>query len=45
VDEMLVAGEPWLPQYGEAIDRARRSLEGGFKVPHRPVKGCFKPGE
>lgn len=38
VDEMLVAGEKWLPQYESEIERAKRRLEDK-KVPYRPVNG------
>ncbi|MBQ7916621.1 MAG: alpha-glucosidase/alpha-galactosidase [Firmicutes bacterium] len=38
VDEMLVAGEEWLPQYAEEIAKAKVRLENKT-VPYRPVKG------
>lgn len=38
VDEMLVAGAEWLPQYKEEIERAKARLEHKT-VPYRPVKG------
>ena len=38
VDEMLVAGEQWLPQYAEEIQRAKARLENKT-VPYREVKG------
>ena len=38
VDEMLVAGAEWLPQYAEEIERAKKRLENKT-VPYRPVKG------
>ena len=38
VDEMLVAGEAWLPQYQDEIARAKERLKDK-KVPYRPVKG------
>ncbi len=38
VDEMLVAGEQWLPQYKEEIEKAKKRLENKT-VPYRPVKG------
>ncbi len=38
VDEMLVAGEAWLPQYQEEIAKAKVRLEHKT-VPYRPVKG------
>ncbi|MBW4083831.1 alpha-glucosidase/alpha-galactosidase [Paenibacillus sp. S150] len=33
VDEMLVAGEQWLPQYGPAIAEAKARLAAGMLVP------------
>ena len=38
VDEMLVAGGEWLPQYAEEIERAKERLQEK-KVPYRPAKG------
>lgn len=38
VDEMLVAGEEWLPQYKDEIAKAKVRLEHKT-VPYRPVKG------
>ena len=38
VDEMLVAGEAWLPQYQDEIAKAKIRLQDK-KVPYRPVKG------
>lgn len=38
VDEMLVAGKEWLPQYAEEIARAEKRLENK-QVPYRTVKG------
>jgi alpha-galactosidase len=35
VDEMLVAGEKWLPQYGPAIEEAKERLASGKLVPTR----------
>lgn len=35
VDEMLVAGEPWLPQYREAIASAKERLANGLSIPTR----------
>ena len=43
VDEMLVAGESWLPQYADEIKRAKRRLENKT-VPYRNVNG-FKSKE
>ena len=43
VDEMLIAGAQWLPQYAEEIERAKVRLEEN-RVPYRPVKGfTLKP--
>jgi len=33
VDEMLVAGEQWLPQYSEAIAKAKERLASGALIP------------
>lgn len=38
VDEMLVAGKEWLPQYAEEIAKAEKRLENK-QVPYRTVKG------
>ena len=38
VDEMLVAGEEWLPQYAAEIDQAKKRLENK-SIPYRMVKG------
>nr|WP_300841062.1 alpha-glucosidase/alpha-galactosidase [uncultured Acetatifactor sp.] len=38
VDEMLVAGKEWLPQYSREIPQAEKRLENR-PVPCRPVKG------
>lgn len=38
VDEMLIAGEQWLPQYAEAIEAAKIRMNGE-RLPYRPVKG------
>ncbi len=38
-DEMLVAQEQWLPQYGEAIADAKRRLGSGDLVPTRNCQG------
>lgn len=35
VDEMLVAGERWLPQYGSAIAEAKARLASGKRIPIR----------
>lgn len=38
VDEMLVAGEKWHPQYAEEIEKAKKRLENKT-VAYRPIKG------
>lgn len=38
VDEMLIAGEQWLPQYQEEIQKAKVRMQGPL-LPYRPVKG------
>ena len=38
VDEMLVAGEKWLPQYAGEIEQAKVRMEGDL-LPYRPSKG------
>jgi alpha-galactosidase len=35
VDDMLIAGEPWLPQYAEAIAAAKRRRETEPRIPTR----------
>ncbi|MGC9450379.1 MAG: alpha-glucosidase/alpha-galactosidase [Oceanipulchritudo sp.] len=39
VDEMLVAGEPWLPQYKDAIAAARKQLKTQPRIQTRPAPG------
>ena len=39
VDEMLVAGEAWLPQYQEEIEAAKIRLASGNLIPTRDYKG------
>jgi alpha-galactosidase len=39
VDEMLVAGEKWLPQYSEEIARAKERLANGPLIPPRDYHG------
>jgi alpha-galactosidase len=41
-DEMLVAGEEWLPQYGEAIAKAKDRLAAGPLVPTRDYRGAAR---
>ncbi len=38
IDEMLIAGEQWLPQYTEEIKKAKERMQGEL-IPYRPVKG------
>ena len=38
IDEMLIAGERWLPQYAEEIAKAKVRMQGEL-LPYRPVKG------
>ncbi len=33
VDDLLVAQEPWLPQYGDAVAAAKRRAKGGERLP------------
>jgi alpha-galactosidase len=42
VDEMLVAGEKWLPQYGDAIEAARERLDNGPLLPTSDFKGAAR---
>jgi alpha-galactosidase len=39
VDEMLVAGEAWLPQYKEEIQKAKQRLSSANLIPARNYKG------
>lgn len=38
VDEMLIAGEQWLPQYAGEIEQAKERMQGEL-LPYRPAKG------
>ncbi len=38
IDEMLIAGAEWLPQYKEEIERAKERMKGELLL-YRPVKG------
>lgn len=38
-DEMLIAGEPWLPQYTKVIQEAKIRLETQPLIPHKEYKG------
>lgn len=42
VDEMLVAGEKWLPQYADAIAAAKKRLAEGPLLPTRDYKGAAR---
>ncbi|WP_121612670.1 alpha-glucosidase/alpha-galactosidase [Mesobacillus foraminis] len=42
VDEMLVAQEQWLPQYAEAIARAKERLASGNLIPTKDYKGAAR---
>lgn len=38
VDEMLIAGEKWLPQYASEIAQAKERMKGEL-LPYRKAKG------
>ncbi|MBP1961554.1 alpha-glucosidase/alpha-galactosidase [Paenibacillus aceris] len=42
VDEMLVAQEKWLPQYGSAIEDAKQRLAAGNLIPTRDYEGAAR---
>jgi alpha-galactosidase len=42
VDEMLVAGEQWLPQYKKAIADAKRRLKSGKLIPTKEYRGAAR---
>jgi len=42
VDEMLVAGGRWLPQYGDAIAGAKKGLAGGTVAPAEGYRGAAR---
>lgn len=42
VDEMLVAGEKWLPQYKSAIKTAKARLAKGPLIKTKPVRGAAR---
>lgn len=42
VDEMLVAGEAWLPQYGKAIAEAKKRLMSGNTIPTKSYQGAAR---
>jgi alpha-galactosidase len=42
VDDMLVAGERWLPQYAKAIADAKRRRRGGTRLPTVDYRGAAR---
>ena len=42
VDEMLVAGEQWLPQYTKAIADAKKRLKSGKLIPTKEYEGAAR---
>jgi alpha-galactosidase len=42
VDDMLVAGEEWLPQYKKAIAEAKRRRRAGKRIPTRDYQGAVR---
>ena len=42
IDEMLVAEEQWLPQYGEAIAQAKENLSKGDLIPTKEYHGAVR---
>jgi alpha-galactosidase len=42
VDELLVAGEQWLPQYADAIAKAKERLESGKLIPTKNYEGAAR---
>ena len=41
-DEMLIAGEKWLPQYKDSIKAAKKRLENGNLIPAKDYKGAAR---
>jgi len=41
-DELLVAQERWLPQYTEAIAKAKERLASGKLIPTKDYKGAAR---
>ena len=41
-DEMLVAGEQWLPQYKKAIAKAKKNLASGKLIPTKDYEGAAR---
>lgn len=42
VDDMLVAGEKWLPQYGKAIAAAKERRKSGDRIPTKDYNGAAR---
>jgi len=42
VDEMLVAQEPWLPQYQRSIAEAKKRLKSGKLIPTKEHRGAAR---
>jgi alpha-galactosidase len=42
VDEMLVAQAQWLPQYGKAIDAAKKRMSSGDLIPTKAHEGAAR---
>lgn len=42
IDEMLVAQEPWLPQYAKAIAKAKENLSSGDLIPPKDYHGAAR---
>jgi alpha-galactosidase len=42
VDDMLIAGERWLPQYKKAIAEAKRRAKSGKRLPTREFRGAAR---
>lgn len=42
VDEMLAAQEKWLPQYAEAVSKAKERLNSGNLIPTKEYKGAAR---
>ena len=42
VDDMLIAGEQWLPQYAKAVAEAKRRQKSGRRIPTRDFAGAAR---
>jgi len=42
VDDMLIAGEQWLPQYKKAIAKAKRRQKSGTRIPTKDFAGAAR---